>query len=143
MAKRKKLGDIVEIPLLDGKRAYARLYKEMTLGIYIGTYPSYNDVPADAKFFRFICLYRSSLSKLKVVGCRPFADNEDSWPPAKVVVDAITGKGSLYYHGEILKCTYEECKNLEVCAVWELSHLVDMLMGDTRIDRSIRRPQDV
>ena len=51
MAKRKKLGDIVEIPLLDGKRAYARLYKEMTLGIYIGTYPSYNDVPADAKFF--------------------------------------------------------------------------------------------
>ena len=143
MAKRKKLGDIVEIPLSDGKNAYARLYKEMTLGIFKGTYQSYNDVPADAEFLRFICLYRNSLSKLQVVGSRPFFNDEDSWPPDKVIVDAITGKGSLYHHGEILKCTYEECKNLEVCAVWELSHLIDMLMGDTSVDCSIRRPKDV
>lgn len=143
MAKRKRLGDIVEIHLPDGRNAYARLYKEFTLGIYKGTYQSYNDVPTDAEFFRFICLYRSSLSKLQVVGSRPFSNGEDSWAPDKVVVDAITGKGSLYHHGEILKCTYEECKDLEVCAVWELSHLVDMLMGDTRIDGSLRRPRDV
>lgn len=143
MAKRKKLGDIVEIPLIDDKNAYARLYKEGTLGIYKGTYQSYDAVPADAEFFRFICLYRSSLSKLQVVGSRPFASDEDGWAPDKVVVDAITGKGSLYRRGEILKCTYEECKDLEVCAVWELSHLVDMLMGDTEVDRSLRRPKDV
>jgi hypothetical protein len=141
--KRKKLGDIVEIPLSEGQNAYARLYKEYTLGIYSGTYPSYDDVPDDAAFFRFICLYRSSLSKLQVVGNRPFANDEDSWPPDKVIVDAVSGRGSLYHHGKILKCTYEECKDLEVCAVWELSHLVDMLMGDTKIDRSIRRPKDV
>ena len=95
------------------------------------------------QLFRFICLYRSSLSKLQVVGNRPFANDEDSWPPDKVIVDAVSGRGSLYHHGKILKCTYEECKDLEVCAVWELSHLVDMLMGDTKIDRSIRRPKDV
>ena len=143
MATRKKLGDIVEIPLLNGKNAYARLYKEGTLGIYKGTYQSFDDVPVDAEFFRFICLYRSSLSKLQVVGSRPFAGDEDSWAPDKVIVDAITGKGSLYRHGKILKCTYEECKDLEVCAVWELSHLVDMLMGDTKVDSLIRRPKDV
>ena len=106
MARRKKLGDIVEIPLSDGRNAYARLYKEYTLGIYKGTYSSYDDVPEDADFFRFICVYRSSLSKLQVVGSKPFANDEDSWAPDKVVVDAITGRGSLYHHGEILKCTY-------------------------------------
>ena len=143
MARRKKLGDIIEIPLPDGRNAYARLYKEYTLGIYRGKYSSYDDVPKDAGFFRFICLYRGSLSKLQVVGSKPFANDEDSWAPDRVVVDAITGRGSLYHHGEILKCTYEECKDLEVCAVWELSHLIDMLMGDTKIDCSIRRPKDV
>ncbi len=143
MAKRKKLGDIVEIPLSDGKNAYARLYKEGTLGIYKGIYQSYDNVPVDVEFFRFICLYKSSLSKLQVVGSRPFAIDEDSWAPDKVVVDAITGRGSLYHHGEILKCTYEECKDLEVCAVWELHHLVDMLMGDTKWDCTIRHPKDI
>lgn len=143
MAKRKKLGDIVEIPLPNSKNAYARLYKEGTLGIYKGIYQSYDDVPEDMEFFRFICLYRSSLSKLQVVGTRPFVGDEDCWAPDKVVVDGITGQGSLYHHGEIIKCTYEECKNLEVCAVWELSHLVDMLMGDTKWDNCLRRPKDV
>ena len=51
MVRRKKLGDIVEIPLSDGKSAYARPYKEYTLGIYKGTYQSYDDVPIDAEFF--------------------------------------------------------------------------------------------
>ena len=36
MAVKKKLGDIVEIPLTENKNAYARLYKEYTLGIYEG-----------------------------------------------------------------------------------------------------------
>ncbi len=50
MTKRKKLGDIVEIPLSDGRNAYARLYREGTLGIYRGIYSSYDDVPNDAGF---------------------------------------------------------------------------------------------
>ena len=33
-----------------------------------------------------------------------------------------------------------ECKALEVCAVWELEHLVDMLNGSTKLDESIRKP---
>ena len=36
--------------------------------------------------------------------------------PIPIVVDALTGRGSLYHHGEIYPCTYEECKELEVCA---------------------------
>lgn len=143
MGKRKKIGDIVEISLPDGKNAYARLYREGVLGIYKGRFQTYGDLAEDTEFFRYICLYRDSLSKLEVVGNRPFEKEEDSWAPDMVVVDAITGKGSLYHHGEIFNCSYEECKDLEVCAVWELAHLVDMLMGETKWDDAIRRPKDI
>lgn len=143
MAKRKKLGDIIEIPLGKGMNAYARLHKEGALGIYNGKYESYGEMPENVGYFRFIMLYKSSLSKLNVVDNIPFGNDEESWQPDKVVVDAITKKGRLYHHGEIFECTYEECKNLEICAIWELEHLVDMLNGDSKWDDSMRHPQDV
>lgn len=143
MPKRKRLGDIVEIPLGNGENAYARLFKEGTLGIFVGRYHSYEEVPENAEYYRFIALYKDSISQLKVVGNLPFENDEDSWSPDKVIVDAITGKGSLYHHGEIIKCTYEKCKNLEICAVWELHHLIDMLNGNTIWDDSMERPKDV
>ena len=37
----------------------------------------------------------------------------------------------------------EKCKNLEICAVWELHHLIDMLNGNTIWDDSMERPKDV
>ena len=44
MGKRKKLGDIVEIPLGNGLNAYARLYREGALGIYKGKYHGFEEV---------------------------------------------------------------------------------------------------
>ena len=143
MSKRKKLGDIVEIPLGDGLYAYAKLYRQGALGIYNGKYHNYTEGPENIDYFRFITLYRNSLSRLNVVDNIPFNNDEESWQPDKVVVDAITNRGSLYHHGEIIECSYEECKDLEVCAVWELDHLIDMLNGETKWDDSIRRPKNV
>ncbi len=143
MAKKKKLGDIIEIPLNNYENAYARLYKEETLGIYIGRYHNYKELPKNADFFRFITIYRSDLSKLKVVDSIPFESEEESWSPDTVVVNAITLKGSLYHHGEIIECSYEKCKNLEICAVWELNHLIDMLNGETKWDNTLPRPKNI
>ena len=71
-----------------------------------------------------------------------FVSEEEAWPPPKVVVDAITKKGSLYYKGVISSCSYEECKDLEVVAVWDRHHVVDRLMGIDIWEKSIRRPMD-
>lgn len=86
--RRLKLGDIYEINLPSGKKAYGRLFKEYTLAFYNGFYRSFSELPNDAGYYRFICVY----------------------------------------------------KDLEIAAVWDRSHVVDMLMGDTRIDDSIRKP---
>ena len=69
------------------------------------------------------------LSVWKIVGRRPFDSDEDAWAPPTVVVDDITGKGSLYYKGQISSCTFEECRDLEVASAWDRHHVVDMLMG--------------
>jgi len=140
--KRIKLGDIYEIGLPNGKKAYARLFKEYTLAIYNGFYSEYKDVPNEESYYRYIGVYKNVLTdgEWKIVDNRPFQSKEDAWAPPKAIVDAITGKGSLYYRGEIKSCSLDECKDLEVVAVWEKGHIVDMLMGESKWDDSIRKP---
>ena len=58
------------------------------------------------------------------------------------MIDAITKVGSLYYKGEIKPCSYEECKDLEIVAVWDRNHVVDHLMGDDKWEKLIGRPKN-
>ncbi len=137
------MGDIIEIPLGNNRFAYARLFYEGTLAIYKGIFSEYDKEITKENYYRYIAIYSCDLSKLCVVDSVPFKDGEDIWPPDKVVIDQITGKGSLYHHGEILECSYEECKNLEVAAVWHIEHIVDMLNGDSKWDVSIGKPKNI
>jgi hypothetical protein len=51
--KRLKLGDIYEIPLPNGKKAYGRLFKEYTLAIYTKICDAIDELPEteDYQFF--------------------------------------------------------------------------------------------
>lgn len=140
--KKLKLGDIYEIELPNEKKAYARLFEEYTLALYNGVYDDYTEVPLEESYFRYIGVYKDLLADgvWKIVGNRPFISKDDAWPPPKVIVDAISGKGSLYYKGEIKNCSFEECKDLEVVAAWDRHHIIDMLMGETKWDDSIHKP---
>ena len=60
--KRLKLGNIYEIGLPNGKKAYARLFKEYTLAIYNGFYNDYSEVPFVEQYFRFIGVYKDLLT---------------------------------------------------------------------------------
>lgn len=140
--RRLKLGDIYEIPLPNGQNEYGRLYKECTLAIYKKRCLSVEELDGSEDYEAFIGVYKDLLQdgEWKVVGNRPFAEEEEAWPPPKVVVDAITKRGSLYYKGVITPCSYEECKDLEVVAAWDRHHVVDRLMGIDKWEKTIRRP---
>lgn len=142
MGYRISLGNIYEIPLPNGKIAYGRLYKEYTLAIYNTRALSYDELPDDEDYQFFIGVYKDLLTdgKWKIVGSRKFENEEDAWPPPQCVVSA-GGKGSLYYKGLITECTYEECKDLEIVAAWDRSHVIDRLMGNTKWEDSFRKPQ--
>lgn len=73
------------------------------------------------------------------MGSRPFNSEDEAWAPPQVVVNAA-GKERIYYRGEIKECSFEECKNLDVAAAWNRRHVVDMLMGDSKWDNTLRKP---
>ena len=140
--KRAKIGNIYEIPLPNGKKAFGRLYKEGTLAIYEKICDSVEDLPDAEEYQFFVCVYDDLLrdGQWPVVGFRPFESDEDAWPPPTVIIDALTHIGELYYKGQIIPCKYEECKDLEVTAVWDRHHVVDRLMGDNKWTESLGRP---
>ena len=142
--RRLRLGDIYEIPLPDGTNAYGRLHKECTLAIYEVRCNNVSELPEEEHYSCYIAVYKDLLQdgEWPVVANRSFASEEEAWPPPKVVVDAITRKGSLYYKGVISPCSYEECKDLEVVAVWDRHHVLDRLMGNDTWDKTIRKPKN-
>lgn len=141
--RRLKLGDIYEIPLPSGGNAYGRLYKEYTLAIYKKTGSSVSELPSVEDYQFFVTVYKDLLQDdvWKVVGHRPFPNEDEAWPPPRCVVDAITHKGSLYYHGQISPCSYEQCKDLDVVSVWDRHHLIGRLTGDHSYKERIRKPR--
>lgn len=138
-----RLGDIYEIPLPNGKKAYGRLYKEYTLAIYNKICLSYEELPEQEEYQFFVGVYKDLLQDgiWKVVGSRKF-DKEEAWSPPQCVIDAITGIGSLYDKGKIIPCSYNECKDLEIASVWDRNHLIDRLMGDNKWGKELGRPKD-
>ena len=81
------------------------------------------------------------MGEWKVVGHKSFKNMDDAWAPPKCVVDQLTAKGSIYYKGEIHSCTYHECKDLEIVAVLDRHHVIDMLMGNPKWDDIMRKPK--
>lgn len=142
--RRLKLGDIYEIPLPNGKNAYGRLYKEYTLAIYNGRYLNVDELPEIEDYQFFVGVYKDLLQDgvWRIVSNRKFDSSDDAWAPPQCVIDSITGKGALYYKGEIKPCSYEECKELEIVAAWDRNHLIDRLMGDDIWEKALGRPQN-
>lgn len=140
--KRLKLGDIYQISLPNGENAYGRLFKECTLAIYKGRYLDVKQLPDDENYECFISVYKDLLQDgvWKIVGNRKFENDEEAWTPPMCVIDAITKIGSLYYKGNIVSCSYEECKDLEIAAIWRRHHVIDRLMGDTKWEKLLGKP---
>lgn len=142
--KKLKLGDIYEIELPNGKKAYGRLFKEYTLAIYDKLCNDVSELPEENNYRFFVGVYKDLLQDgvWPIVSNRKFDSDEAAWPPPQCVVDAITEVGSLYYKGEIIPCGYEECKDLEVVSAWDRNHVIDRIIGINAWEKSIKKPID-
>lgn len=142
--RRLRLGDIYEIPLPDGTNAYGRLYKEYVLAIYKERGKSIAEISEHGQYDFFVGVYRDLLldGVWRVVGNQKFNSEDEACAPPQCVIDAITGIGSLYYKGEIVPCSYSECKDLEIAAAWNRNHLIDRLMGNDIWEKSLGRLKD-
>lgn len=126
----KKVGDIYRLKLPNGLYAFGRLFKDATIGVYSQLSDDSSYVPNNDEYMFYVGIYNSSLRQWEKVGHKDFISEEESWPPPTYTIDPITKRYSMYYKGTFTASSYDECKNLEVAAVWENSHIIDRIMGN-------------
>lgn len=140
-AMKRIAGNIGALMLPDGKYAFGLIFKQSYVGWYKYHGENEKDLPVDDDYAFIISVHKEVISTMKLVGKKPIADEKEIEPPPQRIVDPFTGKCEIYINGEIKPSTYEECKDLENCACWELRHVTDRLMGNNKWQNYFRKPK--
>jgi hypothetical protein len=130
-----KLGDIVRIPLRYGRYAYGRIYNDTVVGLYscITKKPCSADEIAEKEIVFYAGVFDTAIKsgKWKIIGSKPFAENEDSWPPPQYIQDIINpDKYQIYYKGEIRPASPEEIKGLDRAVIYKPEQLVEQIENE-------------
>ena len=102
--KRIKTGDVLAIPLADGRFAFCRVLEDASIGVYRYIADSLDaPPPVDTDYLFAVGVYRDVLTsgQWPFVARVPFKNKEEAWPPPYVVRDPITGKESIYHKGKV------------------------------------------
>lgn len=127
---RRRLGDVVAIPLDDASYGFGRVLAEPLIAFYdlrSGEIPSLDTIVAAPIAFR-VCVMNSAVTggTWPVLGNAPLSE-ELLVAPKFRKRDPISGKITIYCEGTETPATKEQCAGLECAAVWSLSHIVDRL----------------
>ncbi|MFI5429650.1 Imm26 family immunity protein [Aeromicrobium sp. UC242_57] len=128
--RRRKVGDVYQFQLSDGRYAYGRVLKDSCVAFYREITVSPDQPPIGSRDYQFVVgVYRHIFGAdgVTFVGHDKSRDEADDWPPPMKVVDALTGEASLYEHGEIRPAGTVDCDELEPVAAWDLPHLLPRL----------------
>lgn len=127
------LGDIVAVPLPNGRFAFGREF-ESGLGVYDYIGQSINDIPQGVRRFLFIVgVVRQDLCSgqwPKIAKDTDLPKNSIGWVSG-YIKDAMNGSFSKYDHesGQSQAASYDECKGLEQIAAWGANHVVDRILA--------------
>lgn len=139
MKKRKKinpkLGDVVAIPLPNGRFAYAKVYRDAGLGVYdlvSGHILPVEDVVGCEVVFVDGCFFTSiENGEWKIIGNDPFEFEEDAWPPPHYIEDVIIpSKYRIYHKGDMRPASAEEVKGLDRAVVHQTFTFINRIMKD-------------
>lgn len=130
---RRIVGNVGVFKLPNGKYGFGRIFKYADVAFYKHIGENERDLPKSEDYAFIVGVYNSSVTKMKYIEKRPYDYEDEVTAPPKFIKDCISGEYSIYYaNGEIVPSTYDECKDLECCAVWELAHVIDRLMGNDK-----------
>ena len=136
---RRIVGNVGAFKLPNGKYGFGRIFTYADVAFYKHIGDNEKDLPTTEDYAFIVAVYNSAVTEMKYVDKRPYADESEVTSPPKAMKDCISGEYSIYYaNGKIVPSTYEQCKDLEVCAVWELAHAADRLMGSDKWLRAVK-----
>ena len=131
--QRRKVGDIISIPLTDGRFAYGIVLEEPLFGFF-DVEPSKEEAPPLERIITSPLLFRIDVQRYsitkgiwKVIGhIKPPAKFLE--PPKFFIQSSMNGALFITTTGEDrVPATYEECAQLECCAAWDPEHVVTRL----------------
>lgn len=114
-------GALCEISLPNGQKSQCQMLSSPEFAFFD---PS---DPEKVLFRLYVMRYAYSKGRWIKIGKRRLLPDLDS-PVPRFLQDAITGKLSITFGGlEETPATYEQCKDLERCAVWDPEHVESRL----------------
>ncbi len=129
MRKKHKVGDIVAIPLPNGKYAFGKLHNDSSIGVYsviAKSIPSIEEIEKHP-----IVMYSGVFDtdivngEWEIIGNKIFESEDKSWPPAQYIQDIINQEEyRIYYRGEMKPANKEEIAGLEEQAMRKPEQLV-------------------
>ena len=130
MKKRVQVGDVLAIPLDDGRFAFCRVLKDASIGVYDYVVATPETLPPlDMSYAFVVGVYTDVLTsgEWPRVLRKPIPNEESAWPPPYVVRDVISGKVSIYHQGVMRPASSEECQGLEPAAIWDKEHILERI----------------
>lgn len=129
--KQRRVGDVVEIDLCDGFRAYARVLDEGSFAVYDcrteTEFPLDDILRLPVLFEVAVMRWAVTKGRWKVIGTAPI-ESAHSVPAPKFIEDQLNkGHFEIYEHGKIRPASRAECIGLECMAVWDPEHVEDRI----------------
>ncbi|QDG74410.1 immunity 26/phosphotriesterase HocA family protein [Labrenzia sp. PHM005] len=130
---RRKVGDIVSIPLSDGQYTYGRVLAEPLIAIYNHVSVSEADVETvlsrPVKYILAVMNNAVTSGRWRVIG-RVDLEAGLQKTVRFFQQDKFSGKLSIYVEGEEFPATLEDCLGLERNAVWDAEHVEDRILDE-------------
>ncbi len=132
---RRRVGDIVQIPLPNGLFAAGRLYKEASIAISAKLFQqpvSLTDVKPTSVAFVTACFDTAITDgSWPIIGRIPFDNDEDAWAPPRYVEDIIkAGTYRIYHKGQMRAATSAEVRGLEKAEMYKPDQLVERIIRE-------------
>lgn len=130
-----KIGDIVQIPLSDGRFVAGRIYKEASIGIYkrvFDRHVSMSDIEHLPTAFVIACFDTAIKDGTwLIIGNMPFAASEDSWAPPRYIQDIINpDRYRIYHKGKMHKASKDETNGLEKAQIYKPEQLIERILSE-------------
>jgi hypothetical protein len=125
-SQKRRIGDIVKIPLGDGTHTYARVLPEASFAFYDSRGTEELEinriVDLPILFFTAVMNHAIKSGRWKVVG--HISRDDGLRAPPQFIQDPLDKRSfSIYEDGKIRPATRQECVGLECAAVWEPEHV--------------------
>jgi Immunity protein 26 len=142
-----KVGQILAIPLPDGRYAYGKVFNDLDVGVY--DFLSDGIETVDKVVKSKILFYNGLSSRVvkngdfPVIGVQTFADEESAWAPPMVmginVHDHSDGNLNIAHKGDLQGASQDEAKGLEIRFLCQRADLFVNLVVDRLVNKNHRK----